>query len=53
MKSRFCFAITEPNAGSNSMEITTIAKPEAKEDFVSPDKRYSLPTPTAPTMRWS
>lgn len=27
-KLRYCFAITEPNAGSNSMEITTIAKPD-------------------------
>src|SRR5574343_670037 len=30
---RFCFAITEPNAGSNSMEITSIAKPDGKGGF--------------------
>jgi len=30
---RFCFAITEPNAGSNSMEITTLAKPDGKGGF--------------------
>ena len=27
---KFCFAITEPNAGSNSMEITTAAKADGK-----------------------
>jgi acyl-CoA dehydrogenase len=30
---KFCFAITEPNAGSNSMEITTHAKPDGKGGF--------------------
>jgi acyl-CoA dehydrogenase len=27
---KFCFAITEPNAGSNTMEITTLARREQK-----------------------
>ena len=31
---KFCFAITEPNAGSNSMEITSIAKPDGKGGFL-------------------
>lgn len=30
---KFCFAITEPNAGSNSMEITTLAKPDGRGGF--------------------
>jgi len=30
---KFCFAITEPNAGSNSIEITSIAKPDGKGGF--------------------
>jgi len=31
---KFCFAITEPNAGSNSMEITTMAKPDGPGRFL-------------------
>ncbi len=30
---KFCFAITEPNAGSNSIEITSIAKSDGKGGF--------------------
>jgi acyl-CoA dehydrogenase len=30
---KFCFAITDPNAGSNSIEITSIAKPDGKGGF--------------------
>jgi len=30
---KFCFAITEPNAGSNTMEITSIAKSDGKGGF--------------------
>ena len=30
---KFCFAITEPNAGSNSIEITSIAKSDDKGGF--------------------
>lgn len=30
---KFCFAITEPNAGTNTMEITTMAKPDGKGGF--------------------
>jgi len=30
---KFCFAITEPNAGSNSMEISTLAKSDGKGNF--------------------
>lgn len=32
-KLKFCFAITEPNAGSNSMEITTVARPDGEGGF--------------------
>ncbi|TAK71405.1 MAG: acyl-CoA dehydrogenase [Betaproteobacteria bacterium] len=32
-KIKFCFAITEPNAGSNSMAITTLAKPDGSGGF--------------------
>jgi acyl-CoA dehydrogenase len=32
-ETKFCFAITEPNAGSNSMEITTLATPDGRGGF--------------------
>lgn len=31
---KYCFAITEPNAGSNTMEITTYARPDGKGGFL-------------------
>ncbi len=33
-KKKFCFAITEPNAGSNTMQITTVAKPNGDGTFL-------------------
>ncbi len=32
-ETKFCFAITEPNAGSNSMEITTLARSDGRGGF--------------------
>ena len=32
-ETRFCFAITEPDAGTNSMRISTVAKPQADSTF--------------------
>jgi len=32
-ETRFCFAITEPDAGTNSMRIATVAKPQADGTF--------------------
>ncbi len=32
-KTKFCFAITEPNAGSNTIEITTLGKPQGPGAF--------------------
>ncbi len=32
-ETKFCFAITEPNAGSNSMEISTLARSNGKGGF--------------------
>jgi len=37
---QFCFAITEPGAGSNSMKITTIAKPKGKRFSLSGEKTF-------------
>ena len=32
-ETKFCFAITEPNAGSNSMEITSLARSDGRGGF--------------------
>ncbi len=37
---QFCFAITEPNAGSNTMKITTIAKPNGDRFKLSGTKTF-------------
>ncbi len=39
-KTLFCFAITEPNAGSNSMRIQTIAKPNGERFKLSGSKVF-------------
>ena len=39
-KMRFCFAITEPDAGSNSIEISTIAKPSGNGFRLSGQKVF-------------
>ncbi|MGM0584655.1 MAG: acyl-CoA dehydrogenase family protein [Pseudomonadota bacterium] len=36
----FCFAITEPGAGSNSMKMTTLAKPKGNRFALSGEKTY-------------
>ncbi|MBE7637486.1 acyl-CoA dehydrogenase [Sneathiella sp. P13V-1] len=37
---QLCFAITEPGAGSNSMQITTIAKPKGDRFSLSGEKTF-------------
>lgn len=36
----YCFAITEPNAGSNSMRITTVARPDGDGFVLKGQKTY-------------
>ena len=37
---QFCFAITEPGAGSNSMKMTTLAKPKGNRFSMSGEKTF-------------
>ncbi len=39
-KTMFCFAITEPNAGSNSMKIQTLAKPDGNRFKLNGNKVF-------------
>ncbi len=41
-KTKFCFAITEPNAGSNTINITTIATPQPNGKFLLNGQKYFI-----------
>jgi acyl-CoA dehydrogenase len=46
-KQKFCFAITEPNAGTNTMEITSFAKKDGDKFLLNGQKIYITDANTA------
>ena len=46
-KQKFCFAITEPNAGTNTMEITSVAKKDGDKFLLNGQKIYITDANTA------
>ena len=46
-KQKFCFAITEPNAGTNTMEITSVAKKDGNKFLLNGQKIYITDANTA------